>query len=109
MGNKIKLNNSNLSNKQKMSLEQPAGLPELSQEIKDRLAPHILDSANHYRANITPEQVQFSNAQMHRLMSDPAAKQQSIDEVNALFNECDTNQDGLHDVAEYTAFSNRMV
>ena len=39
-----------------MSLDA-TGLPELSQEIKDRLQPHIDDSSAHYAATVTPEQV----------------------------------------------------
>ena len=53
-----------------MSLDA-SGLPELSQEIKDRLQPLIEDSGAHYRANITPEQVQQANAKAHSL-ADPA-------------------------------------
>ena len=44
-----------------MSLDA-TGLPELSEEIKARLQPHIDDSAAHYSANITPEQTQLANA-----------------------------------------------
>ena len=81
-----------------------SGLPELSQEIKDRLQPLIDDSAAHYRATVTPEQVQQANAKAHEL-ADPAKLQQSKDEVNKMFADCDTNQDGLHDVTEHIAFA----
>ena len=90
-------------------MQAPEGLPELSQEIKDRLQPHIEDQANHYRTNVTPEQVQFSNAQMHRMQSDPSHLQNQKEEVNKLFSDHDVNQDGLHDVNEYIAFSAAMV
>ena len=86
-----------------MSLDA-TGLPELSQEIKDRLQPHIDDSAAHYSANVTPEQVQLANASAHGL-ADPAKLQQSKDEVNKLWSDCDANQDGLHNAEEHVAFS----
>ena len=90
-----------------MSLDA-TGLPELSEEIKARLQPHIDDSAAHYSANITPEQTQLANAQAHGL-ADPAKLQQSKDEVNKLWSDCDTNQDGLHNAEEHVAFSQAMV
>ena len=60
-----------------MSLDA-TGLPELSQEIKDRLQPLIEDSGAHFRANITPEQVSLANAKAHEL-ADPAKLQESKD------------------------------
>ena len=48
--------------------------------------------------------LQQANAKAHEL-ADPAKLQQSKDEVNKMFADCDTNQDGLHDVTEHIAFA----
>ena len=46
---------------------------------------------------------------MHRMNSDPSHLQNQKEEVNKLFSDHDVNQDGLHDVNEYIAFSAAMV